>query len=206
MIPHHFEEIHLQHTFHAYVGIDPSLTNTGIAVYRTEELLDTFPPRQIPAFDLSSVRSEGKKDATWNQRGIRIQGLINEVFSKIPNHSLVVMESPSYGSQGGAAHDRAGLWWGIHHALREIRSTVIAAAPSQRMKYVTGTGRADKDTVLAHTIRRYPELDITNNNTADAVIFMAMAARLAGHPIENGTELKAMDEVTEKLATQMEDN
>jgi len=157
-------------------------------------------------FELHSIQSTGKKDDTWNQRGDRVQALINNIIETTPMHSLVVMESPSYGSRGGAQHDRAGLWWGIHHRLRADGCTVILAAPSQRMKYVTGTGRADKDTVLAHTIRRYPDLDITNNNTADAVIFMAMAARLAGFPIEQGTEIKAMDEVIEKLATQLEDN
>lgn len=190
------------HTFPAYVGIDPSLTNTGIAVHRTEELHD-------PEFDdtnLFSVKSTGKKDDTWNQRSDRIQMLILQACIKVPPHSLVVIESPSYGSSGGAAHDRAGLWWGIVHELRSFECTVVAAAPSQRMKYITGTGRADKDKVLAHTIRRYPNLDITNNNTADAVIFMAMAARLAGHPLENGTAIQAMDEVTQKLATQLEDN
>jgi len=189
----------LQHTYNAYVGIDPSLTNTGIAVYRTEEMLD-------PGVKLASVESTGKKDDSWNTRADRIENLAANVLIEFPVESLVVMESPSYGSRGGAAHDRAGLWWGIHHRLRAGGCTVILAAPSQRMKYVTGKGRADKDTVLAHTIRRYPDLDITNNNTADAVIFMAMAARLAGHPIEDGTEIKAMDEVIQKLATQMEDN
>lgn len=185
--------------FHAYVGIDPSLTNTGIAIYSED-------PNYEWGADLDNVKSSGKKDDTWNQRGSRILQISRDVTFSVPYHSLVVMESPSYGSRGGAAHDRAGLWWMIHHRLRDKHATVICAAPSQRMKYVTGKGQADKDTVLAHTIRRYPDLDITNNNTADAVIFMAMAARLAGHPIENGTELKAMDEVTTKLATQLEDN
>jgi Holliday junction resolvasome RuvABC endonuclease subunit len=185
--------------FNAFVGIDPSLTNTGIAVYRTDVMAD-------PGIELSSIESTGKKTDSWNTRGKRLQLLTSNVLDEVPVNSLVVIESPSYGSRGGAAHDRAGLWWAIHAELRSEGSTVICAAPSQRMKYVTGKGRADKDTVLAHTIRRYPELDITNNNTADAVIFMAMAARLAGHPIEHGTDIKAMDEVTQKLATQLEDH
>lgn len=189
----------MHRTYNAYVGIDPSLTNTGIAVYRTDTMAD-------PGIELSNIQSTGRKTDNWNQRGERLQLLAADVITEIPVNSLVVIESPSYGSRGGAAHDRAGLWWAIHHKLRSDGCTVIPAAPSQRMKYVTGTGRADKDTVLAHTIRRYPELDITNNNTADAVIFMAIAARLAGHPLENGTEIKAMDEVTTKLATQLEDN
>lgn len=189
-------------TFPAYVGIDPSLTNTGIAVHRTEEL---FHP-DYGDTDLLSVKTTGKKHDHWDTRGDRINRIIAKTVLAVPNHSLVVIESPSYGSQGGASHDRSGVWWGIHTELRRMACTVICAAPSQRMKYVTGTGRADKDTVLAHAIRRYPELDITNNNTADAVIFMAMAARLAGEPIDIQTEIKAMNEVVEKLATQLEDN
>lgn len=192
-----------QHDFTptAYVGIDPSLTNTGIGIYRTEG-----PHDDNDLFELYGVKSTGKKDDSWYTRGQRIQRLAESVTIRVPLGALVVMESPSYGSRGGAAHDRAGLWWAIHHKLIADDCVVVAAAPSQRMKYVTGTGRADKDTVLAHTIRRYPELDITNNNTADAVIFMAMAARLAGEPIDIQTEIKAMNEVVEKLETQLEDN
>jgi len=188
----------LQHSFTTFTGIDPSLTNTGVAMH--------WPQRDLQQTELFQATSVGKKDDTWGDRGRRILDLAYNVYKEIPTGSLVVIESPSYGSRGGSQHDRAGLWWEIHHQLRRKACVLVSAAPSQRMKYVTGKGRADKDTVLAHTIRRYPDLDITNNNTADAVIFMAMAARLAGHPIENGTHIKAMDEVTEKLANQLEDN
>lgn len=184
------------------MGIDPSLTNTGIAVHCT----DSVYRRSVNDVELFNVESTGKKNDSWHTRGQRIHDLARTASLHIPHGSLVVIESPSYGSRGGAAHDRAGLWWAIHRRLTDNDCVLIAAAPSQRMKYITGTGRADKDTVLAHTIRRYPELDITNNNTADAVIFMAMAARLAGRPLEQGTEIKAMDEVTTKLATQLEED
>ena len=182
----------LAHHF-IYAGIDPSLTNTGVAIQAHE----TSPTC------IRQVKSAGKTDDTWEARGQRIITLATQAARIIHHGTLVVIEAPSYGSRGGAQHDRAGLWWEIHHRLRANDCTVIAATPSQRMKYVTGKGRADKDQVLASAIRRYPHLDISNNNTADAVIFMAMAARLAGQPIERDTEIQAMDEVTEKLSTQL---
>lgn len=179
----------------AYVGIDPSLTSTGIAVH------DRVNGEGITTH---RIQSKGTKQDSWATRGQRILKIADQIEQEVPIGSLVVVESPSYGSQGGAQHDRAGLWWEIHHRLRDSSCTVVSATPSQRMKYVTGTGRADKDKVLAAAIRRYPDLDITGNDIADAVIFMAMAARLAGEPIE--VAIQAMREVTQKLATQLEDN
>lgn len=176
----------------AYVGIDPSLTSTGRAVHWLNPEMT----------DLQRIRSTGSKDATWSERGRRIIDIAMQATRGIPEHSLVVMESPSYGSVGGAQHDRSGLWWQIHNNLRRLECTIVAAAPSQRMKYITGTGRADKDKVLAAAIRRYPHLDITGNDIADAVIFMAMAARLAGHPLEDSSPA-TMTDVVAKLSTQI---
>lgn len=55
------------------------------------------------------------------------------------------------------------------------------------MKYATGKGGgkdAGKDAVLAAAIRTYPHLDITGNDIADAVIFLAIGRRLTGQPME----------------------
>jgi crossover junction endodeoxyribonuclease RuvC len=173
------------------VGIDPSLTCTGVAVVTAESHPWTS--------SVVKVTSTGKKDDDWYRRSQRLDYLKFSVVEYVPFKSLVVMESPSYGAIGGSAHDRSGLWWMIFNWLRfERECLVLPVSSAQRQKYATGKGNADKDTVLAAAIKRYPDIDITNNNTADAVIFAAIGCRLLGEPLEESlptTHLDAMKKI-----------
>lgn len=177
-------------TYSVIAGIDPSLTSTGIAVKNHDGIIATH-----------RIRSTGKKTDTWNMRNNRIQTLATAITNRIPGGSLVVIESPSYGSISTSAHDRSGLWWTIYKKLIDIDCTIVPATPAQRMMYATGKGGgkdAGKDNVLAQTIRRYPNIDITGNDIADAVIFLAIAARLTGNPLETDlpkTHLNALNKL-----------
>ncbi|MBB1197787.1 hypothetical protein [Curtobacterium flaccumfaciens] len=51
-------------------------------------------------------------------------------------------------------------------------------------KYATEETRAVKDVVVAMVVRRYRQIDVTNNNTADAAVLVAMLARHLGRPLE----------------------
>ncbi|MFI7191442.1 hypothetical protein ACIBQ0_17045 [Nocardia nova] len=166
------------------VGIDPSLTSTGVAISGT--------PVQV-----ARIQSKGTENDTWQQRFDRISAVAHQIAADIPNGSLTVIEAPSYGSVGGAKHDRVGLWWFTYRLLEAKGCRIIPVAPSQRSKYATGSGRAHKDHVLAAAVKRYPDIDITGNDVADAVILMAMGCRLAGRPIDNvpATHLAALDKL-----------
>lgn len=167
----------MTNTYTAIVGIDPSLTSTGIAIQYGDNQITT-----------DRIRSTGKKTDTWNMRNNRITKLAHTTTSKIPHNSLIIIEAPSYGSISTSAHDRSGLWWTIYKKLIDKDCDIIPVAPAQRMMYATGKGGgkdASKDIVLAHTIRRYPQIDITGNDIADAVIFLAIGARLTGQPLES---------------------
>lgn len=164
-------------TYRSIVGIDPSLTSTGIATKNIDGTISR-----------ERVRSTGKKTDTWDMRNNRIQTLATKIASHAPALSLVVMESPSYGSISTSAHDRSGLWWAIYQKLQDRECDIIPATPAQRMMYATGKGGgkdAGKDMVLAQAIRRYPQIDITGNDIADAVIFLAIGCRLNGQPLED---------------------
>lgn len=168
-------------------GLDLSLASTGIAVTRNDGGILT-----------RRVRSSGKKDDTWAQRSARLKGLAAEIVSWIPEDSLVVIESPSYASTTGAQHDRSGLWWIVYGTLELRGCNIIPVTPAQRMTYAVGKGGGkgtDKDNILAATIRRYPDIDITGNDIADAVLLAAIGARLDGRPIEDSlpaANLKAL--------------
>lgn len=160
------------------IGVDTSLTRTGLARI---DVVGSLPP----TIELWSVKSAAVGER-WDARHDRIHELATEVgkaFDGFP--SLVVIESPAYGSNTGSIHDRAWFWGQVYHEARSRGIPVLTASPSGRMKYITGSGRADKDVVLAAAIKRWPSVDITNNDEADALIVGAMGARVLGHPIDD---------------------
>lgn len=174
----------------ATVGLDLSLTSTGIAI------------SECGTITTHRVRSKGSKDATWEERCTRLQDLRQQIAHAIPTCSLIMIEGPSYGSIGSGTHDRSGLWWLIYSQLTMNGCTIIPVSPAQRMKYATGKGGgkdAGKDNVLAAAVKRYPNIDITGNDIADAVILMAIGCRLVGNPLEQSLPKTHADALT-KLA------
>lgn len=159
------------------VGIDPSLTSTGIAVIDPDRGVTT-----------ERVRSKGAKDATLAERARRLDELadsiVGHVIGDLSGVDLVVIESPAYSNSLGSMHDRSGLWWLITSRCLRLGVPVLEVPPTTRAKYATGRGNAGKDEVLAAVIRRYPDADVTGNDIADALTLAAIGARLTGWPLE----------------------
>lgn len=157
-----------------YVGLDLSLTSTGLAIIHN----GTATVRRI--------KSKAKKDATTEDQSERLDALIGDIIGAIPasDRTLIAVEGPSFGSSGSAAHILGGLWWLVRHALRIEGFDVVVASPSTVKKYATGSGNASKDQVLAAVVRRYLDVEVTGNDEADALVLAAIRARHDGAPFE----------------------
>src|SRR6185437_13090231 len=108
----------------------------------------------------------------------RLAAISDVIAEYVPSASLVVIESPSFASKFGHTHTRDWLWGKIYdRCYRDLGKKVLVVSPSQRMKYATGKGNAQKDAVLAAAIKRWPTVDITGNDTADALILAAIGCR-----------------------------
>lgn len=182
------------------LGVDPSLTGTGLA------LLDTDDHLVIPTW---TIETKGKADANLLDRWERLSDITGQVhntalgFGPGGNHhprelpvDLAVIEAPAFSRNNAGTWDRAGLWWRIVDGLISI-TTVIQIPPTTRAKYATGKGTAGKDEVLLAVAKRYPHVDVKNNNEADALVLAAIGAHLAGHPIDElpKTHLDALAKV-----------
>lgn len=155
------------------VGLDLSLTATGLGTTRSGG----------PA-GVQTIKSKGPKDATLEERRDRLHNLARDIQLAALAADVVVIEQPAYNQTGGSHHDRSGLWWLVVDWLVDEVPTVVEVAPQVVKKYATGKGNASKDEVLAAVVRRYADVDVANNNEADALVLAAIGARLAGHPIE----------------------
>jgi crossover junction endodeoxyribonuclease RuvC len=150
------------------IGLDLSLTATGVA--------DSHGAPQ-----LIKPRTKG------HERLEQIAGAVDSIVlvgnTMSDTADLVVVEGPSFGSEGSAYHQLAGLWWLITHNLWTARIPYAVVSPQARAKYATGKGNAGKDAVLAAVVRRFPALEVNDNNVADAVVLMAMGCDRAGVPL-----------------------
>jgi crossover junction endodeoxyribonuclease RuvC len=157
------------------VGLDLSLTAAGIAVLTESGL---------------TVEHVGSKPKKGDPKGElvllgRMRRQVAAVMSRIPKGAAVGIEGPSFASTGTAAHMLGGLWWMTLNALESAGHTVIVIPPSSRATYAAGVGNASKLTVMAAAIRRYDgQVEIRDDNEADAVVLAAMVARAAGYPLE----------------------
>lgn len=149
------------------VGVDLSLRATGVAT-------STF---------AITICSDGEHDATYQQRDQRLSYIRRNVLQSTAAADLVVIEGPSYGSTGGSAFDRAGLFWLVYRGLAHRDIPVVVVSPKTRAKYATGNGNADKDAVLVAAVRRFPNVGVTGNNAADALILAAMGYDHYGSPL-----------------------
>lgn len=151
------------------VGVDLSLTSTGVA----SSLGWT-----------QRIRSNGHRADTLHQRHERLDQLAKDVIHAVGTPNLVVIEGPSFGSQGAGTWDRAGLWWIVVDRLHRTGHTVVEVPPKTRSLYATGAGNASKDKVMLAVAERYRHLlKIEGNDEADAFCLAAMGADALGHPL-----------------------
>jgi len=162
------------------VGIDSSLTNTGLV-----RLGDGVQVRSIPTTKSGDSIADRLK---------RLDKVVSEVRGFSSGADLAVIEGPAYSSKSGAAHERSGLWWMIVSTLFDDGIRIVEIPPTSRSKYATGKGNAGKDEVLLAVSRKYAEAElITNNDEADALVLAAMGMRLLGSPIETSIPANCLE-------------
>lgn len=158
-------------------GIDPSLTNCGIAILHAGQ----------PVY-LDAIGHPGRDGASYDHRSDRIVSQARAIIATAVTTSpirpdLAVIEGPAYGANLPSNHDRAGLWWGIYSALRAKHIPTAVVAPGTRAKWATGHGRATKTDVLTAVRTWWPNTTIRNHDIADAAVLALLGAYHLGEPM-----------------------
>lgn len=183
------------------VGLDLSLQRTGVTCIDRDGLAATVQVRSVTAKARAVKR--GDPPHTLAERSLRLRRLAGEVTGLCAGADLVVVEGPTYSSDTGKAHDRAGMWWLIVARLTGAGLNVVEVSPTALKTYALGKGAGagtGKDDVVTAVVRRYPHIEFSGNDEADSLVLAAMGARFAGFPIEPGgdlpqTHLRGMDSV-----------
>lgn len=153
------------------VGIDPSLTRTGVA-YIDED------PLRVRCYSLPTMGSRYDSVADTAARIQRIA--IDATLPLADGAFLLALEAPAYSRHGASTWDRAGLWWEITRRAVRDRVPVATVAPTTRARWAAGHGHASKARVLAAMRALWPDATIRNHDEADAVALATMAAQHLG--------------------------
>lgn len=156
------------------IGLDLSLTSTGVAS------------------NLGWVGRIVTKPNPAVSTMARLRHIRGEVLDHVRGSDLVVVEGLSLGSQTGQHLSRAGMWHLVMEAVDAAGIPWAEVAPTGVKLYATGRGNAGKDLVLAAVIRRWPAIEVSGNDEADALVLAAMGADHFGVP------MAAMPEVHRK--------
>lgn len=172
----------------AVVGVDLSLTSTGVALVHPDGSVETgLITTKMASPETLLTRAERANTVR--------EEFVEYMYKTLPARGVVVVEGPAPNAKFGKPWDRAGLWWMIVNWCVGSGIPIVEVPPTSRCKYLCGKGNQGKDVVLASAIKRYPEIDIVNNNVADAVGLAMMGRRAIGVPYEDSlpqTHLDAM--------------
>lgn len=152
-------------------GLDLSLTSTGVALIQPGGPVSVHRIQPPPA-----------AKATVHER---LKCLYTEVRQLVAGATHITVEGPSFGSNQGQ-HKLGGMWWIVMHVLwlDNPDAEVVKVSPTTLKVYATGRGnKLEKDEVAIAVVRRYPKVDIRNNDMADAWVLAAMTADQLGCPV-----------------------
>lgn len=174
------------------VGIDHSLSNSGVAVFGVAVL-----PR------LKSCMASAPKNPDTEQELHRLQFMASRVYLAatellLPDDDVwVVMEGPAQGMTSGKPHERAGLFWILANALHSLGYRITQAPPASVKKYWTGNGGAKKETMIEYGRRRFPGLIIKDDNVADALALGHMGHNRRGLTVPSapGVDARSLEQV-----------
>jgi Holliday junction resolvasome RuvABC endonuclease subunit len=168
------------------VGIDPSLTATGIA---------------FPSGRTRLIGTPGVTTMSWIQRHAVIETMVLEIITEVMGSDdgrpdLVVIEQLDMTQAYGGTIERTVLWWKVVELLARRGVRVETAASSIGKMYATGNGNAKKPEVILAVSRQWPQFDLkrANDNVADASAFCALGMHILGVPLTtvNAQQLRAV--------------
>lgn len=170
------------------VGVDPSLTCSGVA------LVEWHPGTSFPEPRWETWRARAAKPEHASLEGTRrrIRVMLREILAFVPARlDLAAVEGPSFGSRTALslADERAGLRWMLIDQLM-ARGPVVVIAPTSREALALGgtmprgtSPAVRKRTVLDAVQALVPAAHIPNHDVADAVALAAAGAHYLGLPL-----------------------
>ncbi len=162
------------------LGIDLSLTGTGLSVVEGDRLLfsECYKP----------------KNKSGPTRLIEIRHKVSETIDKY-QPELICIEGYSFGSRGRAVFQTGELGGLIRVLLHKTGIKWLEITPSQVKKFAAGVGNCGKDIIMQQVYKRWG-MEFKTSDEADAFILAKIGTILLGHKEKL---IKAQEEVIDAL-------
>lgn len=168
----------------AVLGVDPSLTVSGVALVEWHPGTDFAEPN----WQTWRGRTATSETVTVESNRRRIRHMLREILALVPARlSLSVVEGPAMGAKfTPLADERAGLRWMLIDQLMS-RGPVVVVSPTARQVLAhsdpipRGTKPAARKALVLASVRALvPDAHVPDHNVADAVALAAAGARRVG--------------------------
>lgn len=166
-----------------YVGIDHSLTGTGVAILGDKG--------GLICLETVSCESQGTsvRHRVWRFRGLAdsVSELVQRYIGNGVTIAVCCFEGYSFGSN--KAHHSAIIESGYEVRSRMVSlvaGSIFEVAPSTLKKFACGKGNADKSAVVSSMTKKHG-VEFGNDNEADAYA-LARCAYCIGENVDPGTE------------------
>lgn len=177
------------------VGLDLSLVKTGYAIIGDNgEVLNSGVIKSKPT---------GEKPIEETKRIVKIaEDIMEKIDETLPgkNPDLVVIEGLAFMAQGTSLVQLAGLNYLTRILLAEFKWPFMIVAPTTLKKFVTGSGKGDKDMIMMSLFKNYG-FEAGDNNEADAFSLAICGRAVLGKPLKEPT--KPQNEVINLLKKQL---
>lgn len=179
------------------LGIDPSLTATGLC--RAVVLDHSVPAPGSPylaKIDVCTLSTFKPRLKTKREYSQRVSHVIDQIEGAFEDVDLVTMEDLAYGAKGEAVWVLPWIFGRVIDLCERHDKELLIVTNSQVKKYATGVGNCKKQVSVLATAKRFPEIAITNDNEADALIVAAIGARHLGLPFDTMPKAHWQDVMT----------
>lgn len=127
------------------VGVDPSLSSTGIAVITRVAGHGPVPTRIFLTAETFRIPATGTGPLAESER---VASIVHDVCSSSGGALRMTIEGLALNSRTGKYAERAHLFYALVAACAARRWAFEVVAPTSLKKQVTGNGRASKEDVL----------------------------------------------------------
>ena len=140
------------------IGIDPSLTGSGMVVLENEQVKCELLIKSKPPIE--------KNNVTEIERLVLIRDKIISIIKENPP-DLVCIENLAFMAKGTSLTQLSYLNYAIRAYLWENNIKFLLVAPTTLKKFITGNGRAEKEEMMLEVFNKY-KISFTDDNCNDA--------------------------------------
>ena len=176
------------------VGLDLSLTHTGYAIVGDDGT--------VLSSGVIKSKPSGDKPIDETRRIVQIaEEAVQTIDKHCPaNPDLVVLEGLAFMAQGTSLVQLAGLNYLTRILLAEFKWPFIIVAPTSLKKFITGSGKGDKDMMMMSVFKNYG-FESMDNNECDAYSLAVCGMAVLGSPLR--ALIKPQEEVVTLLKRQL---